>query len=127
LAFCSLRLPILANYILPLKWALCEKEILRMALFSISLGAVFFLISIAWIGFVALSSQVENSGLAFGFILGVFPALLGMLFIVPSSLYRAIFVFTQKPKQTVKDKVTLITGLLITFLYGDIVIKLIFT
>ena len=98
-----------------------------MALFSISLGAVFFLISIAWFGVVALSSQVENSGFAFGFILGVFPALLGMLLIVPSSLYRALFVFTQQPKQTMKDKVILISGLLITFLYSGVLTKLIFT
>ncbi|OUS72117.1 hypothetical protein B5G52_09700 [Pseudoalteromonas sp. A601] len=96
-----------------------------MALFSISLGAAFFLISIAWFGVLSLSSQVESSG--FGFIFGVFPALLGILLIVPSSLYRALFVFTQKPKQTIKDKVILITGLLITFLYSGAIIKLIFT
>lgn len=98
-----------------------------MALFYISLGAVFFLIAIAWFGFVALYSQVENSGFGFGFIMGVLPALLSMLLIVPSTLYRTVFVFTQKPNQTMKAKVTLAIGLLITLLYSGAIIKLAFT
>ena len=98
-----------------------------MALFYISLGAVFFLIAIAWFGFGALYSQVENSGFGFGFIMGVFPTLLSMLLIVPSTLYRTVFVFTQKPKQTMKAKVTLAIGLLITLLYSGAIIKLAFT
>jgi len=107
--------------------SLFEKGFLIMALFYISLGAVFFLIAIAWFGFVALYSQVENSGFGFGFIMGVFPALLSMLLIVPSTLYRAVFVFTQKPKQTMKAKLTLVIGLLITLLYSGAIIKLAFT
>lgn len=103
------------------------KGILVMALFYISLGAVFFLIAIAWFGFLALYSEVENSGFGFGFIMGVLPALLSMLLIVPSTLYRTVFVFTQKPKQTMKAKVTLAIGLLITLLYSGAIIKLAFT
>ncbi|ASM53913.1 hypothetical protein PNIG_a1815 [Pseudoalteromonas nigrifaciens] len=59
--------------------------------------------------------------------MGVLPTLLSMLLIVPSTLYRTVFVFTQKPKQTMKDKLTLVIGLLITLLYSGAIIKLAFT
>ena len=98
-----------------------------MALFSIFLGAIFFLISTDWFGFVAMYSQVDNPGSAFGFIWGVFPALFGMLLVVPNTVYRATIVFIKKPKQTMKEKVTLIIGLLITLLYIGAPLALIFT
>lgn len=98
-----------------------------MALFSILLGVAFFFVAIAWFGFIALYSQTENSGFAFGFILGVLPTALGMLLIIPSTLYRSFFVITKKPEQSFKDKVILIVGLLITLLYCGALFKLGFT
>ena len=64
---------------------------------------------------------------AFGFILGVFPAFIGLVLIVPSTLYRTVFVFAQKPEQTLKEKVILSLGLLITLLCFSALIKLAFT
>ncbi|MBW4967318.1 hypothetical protein KZZ04_13200 [Pseudoalteromonas sp. CR1] len=98
-----------------------------MALLSISVGVAFFAVAIIWFGFSAIFGQMENSGFAFGFILGVFPAFIGLVLIVPSTLYRTIFVFAQKPEQTRKEKVILSLGLFITLLCFSALIKLTFT
>lgn len=98
-----------------------------MALLSISLGVAFFAVAIIWFGFSAAYGEMENSGFAFGFILGVLPAFIGLVLIVPSTLYRAIFVFFQKPEQTLKEKVILLLGLFITLLCLSALIKLIYS
>ena len=97
-----------------------------MALLSILLGAICFLISIVWYGVAVITFQEDSLGAGFGLILGVFPALLGMLLIVPSSLYRGIYIFTKKPMQTVTDKIILTVGLFISLIYCGALIKLIY-
>jgi len=98
-----------------------------MALFSISVGVTFFAVAIIWVGFSAIFSQMENLGFAYNLILGMFPAFIGLVLIVPSTLYRTVFVFAQKPEQTLKEKVILSLGLLITLLCFSALIKLAFT
>ncbi|CAM3001330.1 hypothetical protein [Pseudoalteromonas distincta] len=98
-----------------------------MALLSISVGVAFFAVAIIWFGFSAIFDQMENSGFAYSFILGMFPAFIGLVLIVPSTLYRTVFVFTQKPEQTLKEKVILSLGLFITLLCFSALIKLTFT
>ncbi|MCK8122791.1 hypothetical protein [Pseudoalteromonas sp. 2CM32C] len=98
-----------------------------MALFSISVGVTFFAVAIIWVGFSAMFGQMENSGFAYSFILCMFPAFIGLVLIVPSTLYRTVFVFAQKPEQTLKEKVILSLGLLITLLCFSALIKLAFT
>ena len=98
-----------------------------MALFSISVGVVFFAVAIIWVGFSAIFSQMENLGFAYNLILGMFPAFIGLVLIVPSTLYRTVFVFAQKPEQTLKEKVILSLGLFITLLCFSALIKLAFT
>lgn len=98
-----------------------------MALFSILIGSVFFLVAVAWFSFIALYTPPTNSDIAFEFILGVFPAVLGLLLTVPSTIFRSFYVITRKPEQTSKDKVILIIGLLITFSYCGAILKLSFT
>lgn len=98
-----------------------------MALFSILVGVAFFAVAIIWVGFSAIFSQMENLGFAYNLILGMFPAFIGLVLIVPSTLYRTVFVFAQKPEQTLKEKVILSLGLLITLLCFSALIKLAFT
>ncbi|GAA58301.1 hypothetical protein P20652_0152 [Pseudoalteromonas sp. BSi20652] len=98
-----------------------------MALLSISVGVAFFAVAIIWFGFSAIFGQMENSGFAYSFILGMFPAFIGLVLIVPSTLYRTVFVFAQKPEQTLKEKVILSLGLFITLLCFSTLIKLIYT
>ena len=98
-----------------------------MALLSISVGVAFFAVAIIWFGFSAMFSQMENLGFAYNLILGMFPAFIGLVLIVPSTLYRTVFVFAQKPEQTRKEKVILSLGLLITLLCFSALIKLAFT
>jgi hypothetical protein len=47
-----------------------------MALLSISVGVAFFAVAIILFGFSAIFGQMENSGFAYSFILGMFPRLL---------------------------------------------------
>ena len=98
-----------------------------MALLSISVGVAFFAVAIIWFGFSAIFGQMENSDFAYSFILGMFPAFIGLVLIVPSTLYRTVFVFAQKPEQTLKEKVILSLGLFITLLCFSTLIKLICT
>ena len=98
-----------------------------MALLSISVGVAFFAVAIIWVGFSAIFSQMENLGFAYNLILGMFPAFIGLILIVPSTLYRTVFVFAQKPEQTLKEKVILLLGLFITLLCFSTLIKLIYT
>jgi len=98
-----------------------------MALLSISVGVAFFVVAIIWFGFSAIFGQMENSGFAYGFILGMFPAFISLVLIVPSTLYRTVFVFAYKPEQTLKEKVILSLGLFITLLCFSALIKLIYT
>ncbi|HDZ34459.1 MAG TPA: hypothetical protein ENH67_16555 [Pseudoalteromonas sp.] len=98
-----------------------------MALLSISVGVAFFAVAIIWFGFSAIFGQMENSDFAYSFILGMFPAFIGLVLIVPSTLYRTVFVFAQKPEQTLKEKVILSLGLFITLLCFSTLIKLIYT
>ena len=98
-----------------------------MAILSISVGVAFFAVAIILFGFSAIFGQMENSGFAYNFILGMFPAFIGLVLIVPSTLYRTAFVFAQKPEQTLKEKVILSLGLFITLLCISTLIKLIYT
>ncbi|MBH0042809.1 hypothetical protein [Pseudoalteromonas sp. SWXJZ10B] len=98
-----------------------------MALLSISVGVAFFAVAIIWFGFSAIFGQMENSDFAYSFILGMFPAFIGLVLIVPSTLYRTVFVFAQKPEQTLKEKVILSLGLFITLLCFSTLIRLIYT
>lgn len=95
-----------------------------MALFSILIGSFLFLVATAWIGFVTFYYPASHSGGGFGLILGVYPAILGMLLTVPSTMFRFVYVITRKPEQTLKDKVILAIGLLITFAYSGALLKL---
>lgn len=88
-----------------------------MALFSISMGVIFFCVAFAWFLFVMLTSQTESSGFAFRFILGGLPAILGMVLVVPSTFYRVVFVLLQKPEQTLKEKFILFLGLVVSVIY----------
>ena len=87
-----------------------------MALLSISVGTVFFAVAIILFGLSVIFGHLEDSGFAFGFMLGMFPAFIGLVLIVPSTLYRTVFVFARKPEQTLKEKVILSLGMFITLL-----------
>ena len=97
-----------------------------MALLSISVGVAFFAVAVIWVGFSAIFGQMENLGFVYNLILGIFPAFIGLVLIVPSTLYRTVFVFSQKPEQTRKEQVILSLGLFITLLCFSTLIKLTF-
>ncbi|SET28368.1 hypothetical protein [Thalassotalea agarivorans] len=97
-----------------------------MAIFSIMLGSIFFVIAIVWFTFVALFSDPNNAGVGFGFILGILPAILSLLLTIPSTVIRSIHVIKHKPQQTVKEKAILCIGLLISVAYCCAFIKLSF-
>ena len=94
-----------------------------MALFLISIGSILFLIASMWMLFVGMSSQSENSGFAFGFILGFFPLIASAFLVIPSTLLRSVSVLKNKLKQTKKEKVTLTIGVVISTLYICVLIK----
>ncbi|RUO73442.1 hypothetical protein [Idiomarina ramblicola] len=95
-----------------------------MALLSISIGSIFFLAAITWVVFVAVNDQ--NGSPAFGFMLALFPMILSLILVVPSTLYRAVFVVKSRPRQTTREKVILAAGIVITVLFIGAVIKLVF-
>jgi len=96
-----------------------------MTLLSISIGLVFFVAAIAWMLFVA--TYDPNGSPAFGFVLIFFPMTLGLLLIVPNTLYRAIFVVKNKPEQTKKEKLILAAGIVVTIFFIGSFIRLAFT
>ncbi|GAA5143436.1 hypothetical protein [Thalassotalea piscium] len=95
-----------------------------MALFSISMGIICFLVAIAWSVFVTLYSQSSDSGFSFSIILAMFPAFLGMLLIIPATLYRLIDVISKNESQTLREKRVLVAGILISVLYCTVFIML---
>ena len=87
-----------------------------MALLSISIGAVFFLLAIAWAAYIAVSGS-NSSGFAFGFILSVFPAIFALLLVVPSTFIRLFVIFKNRPTQSASEKIVLSFGIVITCVY----------
>lgn len=75
--------------------------------------------------FVVINSQDNNSGLAFGFVLGVFPMFIGFLLVVPSTIFRTIFICKYKLQQTRKEKVVFGLGVLISALFFVGIIKIV--
>jgi len=59
--------------------------------------------------------------------LSLFPALLGGLLVIPGTLVRGVYVLANQVEQTLKEKVILYAGILISCLYGLAFIDLVLT
>jgi uncharacterized membrane protein len=58
----------------------------------------------------------SQNGLAFAasLMIGVFPMLIGLLLVVPSTIFRTVSVFKNKLKQTGNEKIILAAGTIIS-------------
>ncbi|GLX81809.1 hypothetical protein [Thalassotalea eurytherma] len=90
-----------------------------MAILSISVGILLLLISGIGVGLVLYALNFEEPG--FGLVILFFPTLLGLLLVVPSTLYRLVDVFNQRVNQTLFEKCMLTLGTCITLSFFIIV------
>ncbi|MEZ9237191.1 hypothetical protein [Shewanella sp. 10N.286.52.A9] len=95
-----------------------------MALFSISFGAIIFLVSLIWMMLYTQLSSSDNA--LFVAMVGMLPIIFGLFIAIPSTLYRTIFVLINKPKQSLIEKVILTMGLAMTLLFGAALVDIIF-
>lgn len=98
-----------------------------MAILSILVGLVFFLMAVAWTAFVLATSQSESPAIGFGLMVGFFPAVLGAMLIIPSTLIRVIYVMNKQTHQSHKEKVVLCIGLMVSVLYFIAFLDLVFS
>ncbi|RZF84476.1 hypothetical protein EXT46_03965 [Pseudoalteromonas sp. CO325X] len=88
-----------------------------MALFSILLGVGAFAISMAIAFIVGISLQSQDINVPFGFMLALFPALLGMILVIPSTIFRSVFVLKKQSRQAAKERAILGAGILVSLFY----------